>query len=140
MAGADTELDCIADARVVAEGADSGDCSENDDFVLCGPLAGIVDAASAEKFVSGALDGCSEDQFLSVARAFMGDSFAEWKRCRDAGCKTQWDRDRESAAGRVVNRPIERTAGGLAHVTGTAPPEEDPRRAAADAALARAAP
>lgn len=89
------------------------------------PFPGVTDAASARKFVADAIDEATDEEYDSLAKAYLGDQYDEWKRLKAAGAMDARDRARA------------RTATGPANVTGGQPKPEAPASAAAAAAAAR---
>jgi hypothetical protein len=88
--------------------------SDSEDDAWMNPFHGITDQASASKYVEDAMAEATPEEMESLARAVLGDKYDEWKRLKDLADL------------------------GPAHVTGGEAPQADPKKAASDAAAARA--
>ena len=88
--------------------------SDSEDDTWMNPFHGITDQASANKYVEEAMAEATPEELESLGRAVLGDKYDEWRRLKDLAEL------------------------GPARVTGGEAPQADPKKAAADAAAARA--
>lgn len=63
----------------------SEDSDVESDVGFYNPLAGITDAASADKFVREAMEEATDEEYDRIARIYLGDRYDAWKRAKEAG-------------------------------------------------------